>query len=885
VSGNTQNTTGTAATKEERQVLIGLATSLEGEVGRFAESQRGYLEVMPPKDLALWVELAEYVTPQRLRDKRSFLADALEGLDSLGQNPEIQEKVHETVPVLARRSPRLVQAYLQMTKSLAPLLPTEQFSEVTARGVELTRDIDLASTYFEQAPIVLARRDIPFLRDWHAEALLLLDTDWRAAKGFLNSVGRGSQWLSREDLPVLGELGARVAGTLRHAVKEMFQALPALLAGMTVEQLREWVNLGLEVATRDEDLVLYMSYGSKRSQEAVQLLCRQTSFSAFRGKIGLLLEAFLGEPATVRSMFDVLDPTTIPPDVPAFNDGRAIHIRPTLGCLGRSPLALYKLVALHSAAHSRFGSFRDERLVAALLEKRRSGDEEASRRLERFLVGLAEDHRIDNLLFHALPGLRQDAELVLRQIYAEFLPPANRRVDLTPATLRAQLVALPFGIRLLADDAHLRLITENTKALRDLSAGPEDALAVAARLLEQVEQLWLEGNGSSPRRMKDFDLAEVPYPPFHDHFPLGMQLAAGHAAEGGNSEITLGTPGSSLELPESFHPAEVMPELEITFKDTDGSEDELLLEEEPLPEDDAGHGTFKYDEWDYEADDYKKDWITVRCRRLPTGATTFAEETLEEYAGEVHLIQRQFERLRPERIRRYFRQTDGDELDMDALTDALVDRAAGAPMTDQLYIRRDKKVRDVAVLFLLDMSDSTDEKVEAGRRIIDVEKQGLVLLSNAIDRLDDRYAIMGFSSEGRHRVDVFTIKAFDEDYGDQVAGRIGGVEPREYTRLGAALRHATDHLAGEPAESRLLVLLSDGRPYDLGYGDVRYATEDVRMALSEGRRKGVKAFCITVDPKGPAYLDDLFGEYHYTVIQNVSHLPTRLPRIYRNLTV
>lgn|GEM_PF-93268 len=884
MSGNVQNTTGTAETKAERQELIALATSLEGEVGRFAESQSGYLQVMPSEDLALWVELAEYVTPQRLRDKRSFLADALEGLDSLERNPEIREKVHKTVPVLARRSPRLVQAYLQMTRSLAPLLATEQFGEVTSRGVELARDIDLASTYFEQAPVVLARRDLAFLRDWHAEALLLLDTDWRAAKGFLNAVGQGSHWLSREDLPVLGELGAHVAERSRHAVKGMFQALPALLAGMTVEQLREWVNLWLEVATRDEDLVLYMSYGSKRSHEAVQLLCRQTSFSAFRGKISLLLEAFLGEPATVRSMFDVLDPTTIPPDVPAFNDGRAIHIRPTLGCLGRSPLALYKLVALHSAAHSRFGSFRDERLVAALLEKRRPGDEEASRRLERFLVGLAEDHRIDNLLFHALPGLRQDAELVLRQIYAEFLPPTDRRVGLTPATLRAQLVALPFGIRLLADDAHLRLIAETTKTLRDLSAGPEDTLAVAAQLLEQMEQLWLEGNGSSPRRMKDFDLAEVPYPPFHDHFPLGMQLAAGHAAEGDESEITLGTPGSSLELPESFHPAEVMPGLEIMFKDTDGSEDEPFLEGEPPPDDEVGHGTFKYDEWDYEADDYKKDWITVRCRRLPSGATTFAEETLEEYAGEVHLIQRQFERLKPERIRRYFRQTDGDELDVDALTDALVDRAAGAPMTDQLYIRRDKKLRDVAVLFLLDMSDSTDEKVE-GRRIIDVEKQGLVLLSNAIDRLDDRYAIMGFSSEGRHRVDIFTIKEFDEDYGERVAGRIGGVEPREYTRLGAALRHAADHLAGEPAESRLLVLLSDGRPYDLGYGDVRYATEDVRMALAEARRKGVKAFCITVDPKGPAYLDDLFGEYHYTVIQNVSHLPTRLPRIYRNLTV
>jgi nitric oxide reductase activation protein len=166
-----------------------------------------------------------------------------------------------------------------------------------------------------------------------------------------------------------------------------------------------------------------------------------------------------------------------------------------------------------------------------------------------------------------------------------------------------------------------------------------------------------------------------------------------------------------------------------------------------------------------------------------------------------------------------------------------------------------------------------------------VEKEGLVLLAEAIGQLDDEYAIMGFSSRGRKMVDLYLIKDFGDDFSDQVCSRIGGIEPLDYTRLGAALRHATEHLAARPAAAKLIVLLSDGRPYDMGYGDMRYATEDTKMALAEARRLNVNAFCITVDPKGSDYLDDLFGTYRYTVIQHVEHLPTTLPRIYRNLTV
>ena len=326
-------------------------------------------------------------------------------------------------------------------------------------------------------------------------------------------------------------------------------------------------------------------------------------------------------------------------------------------------------------------------------------------------------------------------------------------------------------------------------------------------------------------------------------------------------------------------------EHEAAAKEQTAAEGLIGLGEDETPGNDGAEWEiYRYPEWDAEKGDYRADWCTVRCRDIREGDPAFVADTLSRYRGEVHLIRRQFERLRPTRVQRFFKQQEGDELDLDALVDALADREAGAPMTDKVFVRRDKKQRDVAVVFLLDMSDSTDRIVSDGQRIIDVEKQGLVLLLEAVGRIDDRCAVMGFASRGRHRVDVFRIKHFHEQFTSEVAARISGVEPLGYTRLGAALRHAAEHLAGVEAGTRLLVLLSDGRPYDLTYGDMRYAMEDTRVALSEIRRAGMEAFCITVDPEGPAYLEHIFGANRYTVIQDVTHLPTRLPRIYQNLT-
>jgi Mg-chelatase subunit ChlD len=812
---------------------------------------------------------------------------AVDGLLPLADHPDLRPDVRRWALRFTERANRLAASFLGFCRDLMPKVSEADFREISERAGALERDVEVACAFLDLTPLVLTQRDMGYLAAWHEAAKELARTDRSAARGFLDSTAKMARWLSPDDLEELAHLGARVAARSRHAAKGLFRALPGLTSGMPLSQLKRWVEMGLDMTSREDDLVLYMSYGSKRSHEAVEVLCRTTSFSAFRGRVALLLEAFLGRPAVVRSIYELLDPGEVPPDVPAFTDGGRLYIRPTIGCGSLPPLSLYKLVALHAAGHERFGRFGERELESALAESRVAivGEGRRPSDLDRFLFAVAEDFRVDAALFHTLPGLRADAETVIRETYRSFDVAAAGGVSLAPASLYAHAASFPFGVRILADRHAGEELERLLAPLAAGEAGPSDSVRVVEALKLEFGERLLASVFVDTRPGADRSGLDVPHPPYYDHLFLGMAVATLLGVGGAEQSSDVPPSGAPIEVPGSLHPSELVEKLELAVS---GQEDEteLLIVEESVEEEESGDEgeSFSYHEWDAELGDFRPAWCTVRHRDILQGDPVFIDETMDRYRGELLLIRRQFERLRPDRIRRFFRQQDGDELDLDALTEALVDAQAGAPLSDKVFIRRDKKQRDVAVLFLLDMSDSTDQIVADGQRVIDVEKQGLVLLSEAIDQLGDAYGVMGFTSRGRKSVDAFWIKHFDQDFDTTVAARVAGIEPFDYTRLGAALRHATRYVAQIDAGVRLIVLLSDGRPYDLGYGDIRYAMEDTKAALSEAARLGVKVFCITVDPEGPKYLEEMFGANKFTVIQNVEHLPTRLPRIYQSLT-
>jgi nitric oxide reductase activation protein len=262
---------------------------------------------------------------------------------------------------------------------------------------------------------------------------------------------------------------------------------------------------------------------------------------------------------------------------------------------------------------------------------------------------------------------------------------------------------------------------------------------------------------------------------------------------------------------------------------------------------------------------------------------------------------------------------DGEDFDLDAVVDSMIDLRAGGYASDKVYWRRNKVERDVAVLFLLDMSASTAEAIEESRRddwnapndpveymlwlrtrrgevtrrsykrIIDLEKESIVLLIQALETLGDQYGIYGFSGYGRENVEFYVIKGLDEYLNDPVRRRIDRVSPLHATRMGPAIRHATTLLDRVSAKTKVLFLISDGRPQDRGYSregvEKEYAVHDTHQALVEAKRKDITPFCLTVDRTGHDYLKAMCGDMGYEVLADISSLPQRLPELYKRLTV
>jgi nitric oxide reductase NorD protein len=288
-------------------------------------------------------------------------------------------------------------------------------------------------------------------------------------------------------------------------------------------------------------------------------------------------------------------------------------------------------------------------------------------------------------------------------------------------------------------------------------------------------------------------------------------------------------------------------------------------------------GTSLYPEWGDDIGCYRTNWSRVREHPLNAGPNEFYQRTLQKYAGLIRKVKREFQMLRPEGMIKLKRQFDGDEIDLDSAVEYFIDRKLGISPSEKNYTRTKKNTRDIAVSFLVDMSGSTRG------RTIQLEKEALVIMSEALCELGDAFSIYGFSGYTRQNVAFYTIKEFSDIYDQKIAGRISAIRDKHSTRIGPALRHTALKLANRDEKIKLLILLSDGKPEDREYYDA-YGIEDTRAALKEGQKQGVRPFCITVDKKAPEYLHRMYSHSNWVVINDVAKLPMKITRIYKQLT-
>jgi len=568
-----------------------------------------------------------------------------------------------------------------------------------------------------------------------------------------------------------------------------------------------------------------------------------------------------------------------------------------------------RAAVLHHTGLAEFGSFdgleaREQRFAAAT----RPG-------LVRRLFGVLEDKRVDDVTRARYPGARRDLDAVL--VAARGAAP-----DEAPAEWRSALVeslhlhslgvtrdelsarVLP-GLRRVLD-----VMLDLAGRLDSAAASARAALAIAALLDEDLdvdgdttyavaESVDIDESGTiDPPDDRPRSDTDVPRPPSSDM----RQEDADTAQLGRLADVDALDPELPSDEDEVGPPAR---------KPTD-----LVY---PPSDDDRDARIYFYDEWDHVTGRALPAWCRVVERRLEGDDRAFIGDVRRRHGVLISRLRRQLAFMRPEGWLRVHHADEGDELDLDAVIEAVVDRRTGHSVDDRLHIRRDRAVRDVATAFLVDLSASTsspipDEEAVAataaaaaaeeemiqyrggwidpyempppdiGRRVLDVAKDAVAVMCDALELLGDRHAVYGFSGETRHHVDVHVAKEFDDRTTPATWGALAAMRSLKYTRMGPAVRHATAKLAAQPARTKLLMVISDGYPQDVDYGPIRgdreHGLQDTARALRDAVDAGVTPYLVTIDPAGHDYLRRMLPDGSYVVIDDVDALPRELATLY-----
>ncbi|MHB0917612.1 MAG: VWA domain-containing protein, partial [Thiobacillus sp.] len=556
----------------------------------------------------------------------------------------------------------------------------------------------------------------------------------------------------------------------------------------------------------------------------------------------------------------------------AWTDGERIVLPPLIAALPNldDNFQLAKITVALLWAQTRYGSLRvDHAAIAA-------GYADPERALTRLYA--LETLRLTARIARELPGLHREMQRLRAQLDPE-LPPAWQRFE---ATLAAEQATLDDSLALLGaayDEA-------DCPQWSDQGCLRPDAIAAAraarldkekARLRIKLAELLEEHTAAQPDPQAAADAPpELEVTPRDENGQLDFDLTL--------DDAPIAPPDGVRQLLTSVYLdfGEIPPDYLVPAGD--GEYDPNRVFGQPDDPDAVWQGTYHehgaelYPEWNHGRQHYRKNWCVMREKTVTPVHDSFYRDTLAKYAGVVKHLRRKFEALRDEN-RLDKRQTQGDEIDLDALIEALADAKDGREMSDRLFVRLHRAERNIAVAFLVDMSGSTKGWIN------EAEREALILLCEALELLGDRYAIYGFSGTTRKRCELFRIKTFDEAYGDEVKARISGIRPQEYTRMGFALRHMTKLLNQVEAKTRVLVTLSDGRPDD--YFDVyrgQYGVEDTRMALLEASRTGIHPFCVTLDREARDYLPHMYGAARYIILDDVRQLPVKVTDIYRRIT-
>jgi len=788
------------------------------------------------------------------------LEDYQELLDSL--SPALQESLHA--------------AWHEATKVFSAR-GLDNYLKGAAALKTLGKGDDLIATWIDHAPLVAKEIGEDVVPDLVQTALELASKTSGAVIELVLSTAPtaanrlGDEILFRAYLQFLNTLLSQAP----RGVRPMLENLEMLFSQLTLGGLRRWALWGAHAhRTNYPEQGNYFSLQSKESLAMLQKERKGTLFIDVQRRINMYLRAlwardFFMKPTSgdfetregyrpyVEGYFihlpDAYDDFTLP------SPGAVHHPLPLAGEGNKLPgLEMYRAAAAHSAAH--------------IVYTRDPISAESLNPFQMAVISVIEDARVETLAVRKFPGLKH---------------------------LWAQLHTIESDQGKSAGDYLNRL----ARALLDDSYQDNDPWIAQGRVLFKQAAESLDTNQVSwdigvqlahefmAKRIAFNPRSDLLTAPYRDdnryfwefeEFDFEKAMSAGYEApKQVRKHVSLMEFANEIDVENAGDDAEeiwVLGTELFPYEDMGKSFNELEGKE-PISE------PYHYSEWDYQIQLERPAWATVLEKRSKAGDLQLIDDITSQHKRTIGRLKFLLDALQPQGVTRIRKLEDGDEVDVNAAIRAMIDIRMGQQPDPRIMMRSVRKIRDISVMVLLDLSESTNEKVSGqDYSVLDLQRQATVLLADAIHKIGDPFAIHGFCSDGRHNVEYSRFKDFDQPYNEVPKSRLAGMSGQLSTRMGAAIRHAGHYLKMQKSAKKLLLVITDGEPADVDVRDPQYLRYDTKKAVEEMARSGVTTFCMSLDPRADQYVSRIFGAKNYMVVDHVERLPEKLPVLYAGLT-
>ncbi|TAJ77075.1 MAG: nitric oxide reductase activation protein NorD [Gallionellaceae bacterium] len=647
-------------------------------------------------------------------------------------------------------------------------------------------------------------------------------------------------------------------------LKPMLDHLDVLLGQLTLGGLRRWTLWGAQAhKTNFEGQLKYFSLESPESVGVLQKERKGTLFIDVQRRMGMYLRALWARDFFMRPTSGDFEKRE---GYQPYIDGYIIHLPDAYDDYVYTSdegeekrvtgIELYRASAAHAACHQVYTSkqFDDTGLSA----------------LQLVLSGLIEDARIEKLAMEKFPGLRQAWSA---------LHTATPQSGETSVALMKRLA------RRLQDESYqdrhawvslgYRLFNEKKDQGNVTGWVPEIGKQLAAEL-QLMGVTYSQSN----------DHIDIPYRDdnrymweFEDIRETG-QIVSGMSSQQIRKNVSVMEMINALDVPGAGDDANEIWVLNSEFfRDEETTSINQQEGREPPPE------PYHYPEWDYQMQLDRPDWCTVLEKRAKSGEVEIIDDIVVKHKPIIGRLKHLIEAMQPQGVQRIRKVEDGDEVDLNAAVRAMIEMRMGEQPDPRIMMRNVRKVRDLSVLLLIDLSESTNDAVLGSEStVLQLAREATVLLADALDKIGDPFAIHGFDSNGRHDIEYFRYKDFGAPYNDHAKARLAGMSGQLSTRMGAAMRHAGSILKRQPSNKKLLLVITDGEPADNDVRDPQYLRFDAKKAVEELTRNGIATYCLTLDPRADQYVSRIFGARNYMVVDHVQRLPEKLPMLYMGLT-